>query len=151
MPSGVYGRASPTERLMSKIKMNPNSECWEWTGVLNSGGYGLIKVDGRLRTTHRLSYEIYCGPIPEELHVLHTCDNRVCTNPKHLFLGTNADNVADKIAKGRQRYGTSSKLTDADVIAIRAADGVTHKALAEFYGVTRPHISKLRSGKGWGA
>lgn len=141
-------------RLKAQTQIDEVSGCWNWTGSLAGGGYGQILIDNEPCRLHRLSYEIHRGPIPEGLFVCHHCDNRACFNPAHLFLGTNADNMADMVAKGRQRpaqgeaVGTS-KLTEADVIAIRSAVGMTHEQLASRYGISRPQVSNLRRGRGW--
>lgn len=86
----------------------PENECWPWAGATHNKGYGNIGIDGRTTTTHRLAYSLAIGPIPDGMHVLHRCDNPPCCNPEHLFLGTNRDNHADKIAKGRQASGDRS-------------------------------------------
>jgi hypothetical protein len=80
--------------------------CWLWTRSRGGRGgherrYGHLQVNGKLAYTHRLAYELAFGPIPEGLLVLHRCDNPPCCNPAHLFVGTSADNTADRIAKGR--------------------------------------------------
>jgi hypothetical protein len=97
------------ETLASSHRVD-DSGCWLWTGSLNHLGYGYLgrrTEDGRRKTimAHRASYEHHTGPIPEGKVVCHTCDVRNCINPAHLWIGTQADNMADMQAKGRQRYG----------------------------------------------
>lgn len=75
--------------------------CWRWTGPLHAFGYGLIWRGGNNVGAHRISWEIHVGPIPDGLFVLHRCDNPPCVRPDHLFLGTQADNIHDMVAKGR--------------------------------------------------
>lgn len=83
----------------------PNTGCWLWLGVLSPRGYGKLKSRGHSMAAHRASYISFRGPIPGGLCVLHRCDNPPCVNPDHLWLGTNADNSADMVAKGRSARG----------------------------------------------
>lgn len=109
-----------------------------------------------MESAHRVAYEFHCGPIPDGMRVLHRCDNPPCINPDHLFLGTQAENVADMISKGRkvvlqgEGHG-SAKLTKADVLAIRAARGSSSRQLAVQYGVHSSQICRVRAGKKWGS
>lgn len=150
---------SARDRLFRAVEVDKMTECWNWTGSKDTYGYGHMKVGAKLVLIHRLSYEIYRGSIPDTLHVLHKCDNRACANPAHLFLGTNADNVADKIIKGRQprrpniaNRGSGNgyaKLSESDTMAILKANNVSQRELADRYGVSITQISRIRSGKRW--
>jgi hypothetical protein len=90
-------------RLLAKTAVDP-SGCWLWSGHKNEDGYGVIRVGARTTTTHRLSYRVHVDD-PGEKCVLHHCDTPACVNPGHLFLGTHADNVRDRHAKGRDATG----------------------------------------------
>ena len=131
---------------------DPNSGCWLWTGYLDKAGYGVASKRSRPIRCHRLSWELHRGEIPKGLNVLHKCDVRSCCNPDHLFLGTTADNIADKVAKGRQARGektNTAKLTADQVTAIRSATG-TQRKLATQYGVTQGLISHIITRRAWG-
>jgi hypothetical protein len=104
---------------------------------------------------HRASYEAFKGPIPDGMHVLHQCDVTECVNPDHLFLGTQLDNVRDMMTKGRaKKRGLSgqlnprSKLTSADIIAIRSATG-SDPQIAKEFGVTPSNILAIRHRRTW--
>ena len=75
--------------------------CWNWTKSTSPDGYGKLKRNGVTMRAHRIFYEHFNGPITDNLHVLHRCDNPLCVNPEHLFLGTRVDNMQDMIEKGR--------------------------------------------------
>ena len=150
-----------TIRFWSKVDVLRERECWEWKGATTKSGYGTFWKDGALVYAHRAVYEMAVGQIQDELFVCHHCDNRLCVNPRHLFLGTCKDNYDDMIAKGRQansdltkRCGNEhgcAKLTDVDVRQIFALNrrGVKPKEIADRFPVTITHVQKILSGKAW--
>jgi len=111
------------QRFEAKFIKLSVDECWEWTAGLIDG-YGQFKNrDGGERLAHRRSYTLYVGPIPNGMLVCHTCDNKICVNPKHLFLGTVQDNITDMVLKDRNARGErnfKAKLTDENVNEIRS-------------------------------
>ena len=157
----VYEKASIVERLQRRTLVD--GECWLYTGRRQAFGYGEITSDGKTLLAHRAAYAELVGQIPQGMNVLHRCDRPACWNPKHLFTGTHADNVADKVAKRRHVFGhrhpwygrknsgdahVSSKLSEADVADIRllAGFGLSHSAIAREYGVTPSCVSRRLSG-----
>lgn len=143
----------PRSNLLSKIAKSPNG-CWEWTGYRNENGYGRTYKNTRRIYAHRLSYELFCGPITDADTVCHRCDNPICVNPDHLFVGTRGDNNRDSVAKGRNARGernNSAKLTEDQVRAIRTAKarGALSKDLADTYHVHKNMIHYICSRKNW--
>lgn len=156
-------------RFFRHVIAEPTSGCWLWGGMLDRYGYGNFPrtrkeaaargQSGRCRRAHRFSWEAHRGPIPRGLCVLHHCDNRACVNPDHLFLGTDADNVHDMIAKGRDvRRGAvgvrncNAKLTDDDVIAIRSiwrSNDISQQAIADAFGIHQTAVSEIVRRKTW--
>jgi hypothetical protein len=127
--------------------------------------YGTIKVDGKNTPAHRYAYQLFCGEIPAGMVVCHHCDMPSCVNPKHLFVGTPADNEADKIRKGRQSSGerhrkalshldrtgensVCAKLNWEKVRQIKASNKA-QRQIAKMYGVSQTVISNIKLGKTW--
>lgn len=128
--------------------------CWEWNGARTSAGYGMKRINKKNYYTHRLAYSWANDGIPEDMCVLHKCDNPPCCNPDHLFLGTDADNMADKVAKGRQIRGDQvdrAVLTSGDVRVFRELldEGLDKKYLCEFFNVKRQTLNDIIFGRTW--
>lgn len=142
--------------------------CWPWTGYIGSHGYGVVTTkDKKQRLAHRETWKEENGPIPEGMFVCHTCDNKPYRNPRHLFLGTAADNSADMAAKGRGRGAIrpgarngSAKLTDEQVMEIRRLGeqarackprrpGPSQREISERFGVHLSTVENILSGKLW--
>lgn len=132
------------KRFDEKWDVDPISGCWLWSGSLDACGYGTFKMFTKVvKKSHRVSWELNCGPIPPGLWVLHRCDNPPCVNPAHLFLGTPNDNSQDMVAKGRA--SRLSKLSREAVLAIRSASGLQAEIAAQF-GITVSAVSRIKSG-----
>jgi hypothetical protein len=160
---GNAGRPANTpEILWSKVDKKGDDECWNWKGYKNGGKYGRTWINDRGYYAHRVIYDlVYPNTITlsapkdsdESGFLLHTCDNPSCCNPKHLFVGTHADNMADKVAKNRQKkfptdHGPRCKLSMAQAREIRKLrkNGVSARELAKKYEISLPSIKTLLRG-----
>jgi hypothetical protein len=150
----VRKRVDPVKRFWSKVDIGSADECWEWNGPISNCGYGNFSVGGkrspdfRQWAAHRYAWFITHGELLPELNVCHKCDNRRCVNPNHLFLGTNADNVRDKVKKQRQARGSKqghSKIaeTDISVIVRLYNDGKSQREIGEMVGLSQATISRI--------
>ena len=99
------------QKLLSRVYIDESTGCWIFTGATNNIGYGMIRDDKKMRTTHRVSYEEHNNvKIPNLMCVCHQCDNPSCVNPSHLWLGTRKDNSQDMWKKGRANiYGRRTR------------------------------------------
>lgn len=144
------------ERFEKFIFYSPDG-CWYWTGSVRGWQrkYGSFKFNGIMKAAHRVSYIIYIGNIPLDMHVLHSCDNPKCVNPNHLFIGTHQDNMDDRKAKNREAItrGESNGralLSEKQVLMIRYARRVIrHKDVAKIFKVSLPTIEKIFQKKLW--
>ena len=132
------------QRFWNKVQVVGLDECWEWTAGLHSSGYGWFGVSGHAKRSHRIAYELTHGLIPHGLKVCHSCDNRKCCNPCHLFCGTNQDNMDDMKAKERQASKLSSIKAQAILLDTREL-----KIISREYGISKAQVSRIRRGKSW--
>lgn len=143
--------------------------CWLWDGSTGSSGYGQVQHNGRVQAAHRVSYELFVGPIPKGMFILHQCDVKKCVRPDHLRIGTREENAREAVDRGRMATGDRSsarlhpervprgerqhkaKLTADAVRIIRAeyAVGITQRELAKRYGISSSVISEIITGKAW--
>lgn len=145
--------------LYKKTRHDEKTGCVLYTGATTGGGYGLFTLKlvysvYFMQTAHVTAWCVEHGAPPDGLHVLHRCDNRKCINTDHLWLGTNTENIADKMSKGRHPRGSQfrhAKLTEAKVAALlqERATGSSAPALAKKYGVTLENIMSIVKGKTW--
>ena len=155
------GKAGPRAKMMDSadkfwprvnrdVGHGPNGDCWLWTGGKAHYGHGQFSFGNRKMYAHRYSYETHKGSA-DGMDVCHTCDFPSCVNPDHLFLGTHAENMADRDAKKRQAWGvraSSAKLTEDQVRAIRKDTRLNREIAAE-YGISQPNVSNIKNRKKW--
>lgn len=162
---------SPEQRFF-KFAQNSNdpNSCWQWTGKKIGIGYGGFWANGATVRAHRWAYEHFVAPIPADLVVCHRCDNPGCVNPAHLFTATQAENIADKVSKGRQSKGdkhynrlhperlkrgedhVQAILTEVQVREIlrrHNAGGITQVELGKEYGVSNVTINAIVRKRIW--
>lgn len=143
-------------RFLDKILIGET--CWVWTAYRNKLGYGVVGTAGhRTALAHRVSYELFVGPIADRLLVCHKCDNPPCVRPSHLFLGTDADNSRDRTEKGRTYVargedGPNAKVTEKIVLEIRrlyAAGGETTLTLAKRFRLGKSQVYNIVARRSW--
>lgn len=159
-------RTTLEKNFWERVAIRSSNECWEWKDGKRSG-YGRLYHRGKYYSAHRISWHLHYGSIPEGMCICHHCDNKGCVNPKHLFIGTIADNNKNRDNKGRQKFrflygkdhpqhGTNSrfnKLSESDVREIRrlcASGEHTLREIAEMFGVVHGVISNIKQGRKWG-
>ncbi|RWR09775.1 HNH endonuclease [Paenirhodobacter populi] len=148
------------ERFLSLCSHSDQERCWVWSGMSNTNGYGRFSFNDRHRLAHRVSFEMFIGPIPEGMVVCHECDNRLCVNPRHLWLGTQSENLLDAVSKGRKsppdttgEKNGNRKLNWDQVSAIRSmhAQGAKKYLIAQVFHVSPSTIGGIVSNKSWKA
>lgn len=160
-------RLDALREKLKKYKVNPATQCWEWQGATkkrseSSGdhpyGYFTLGMNGRAKKmfAHRASYAVHNNQDPGKMFVCHKCDNPICINPDHLFLGTTTDNMRDMISKGRaanqsgSNNGNSKLDWDMAIEVFRLLKlGKTNKSIAAKVGISHGMVSRMRVGKAW--
>lgn len=149
------------DRFWNKVEKSSPNGCWEWRANKNNKGYGLFRPGGTApkRLAHRLAFEDASGrPIPDGLHILHSCDNPACVNPAHLRAGTRSENMQDMDKRGRRvpnglrgETVATSKLKNEQVIALRRdyVAGVALDVIADRYGISEFSIADFINGRSW--
>lgn len=147
----AHAEAHAAERFWSHVDRSGGPDaCWPWLASCFWHGYGKFAKNQRLHYAHRFAYELANGPIPDGMFVCHTCDNRKCVNPAHLFLGTHTDNMRD--AARKKRLPGPTRLTWPKVRAIRDAYATgqsTQETLAQQYGVGPSTIRRIVQRRIW--
>lgn len=160
---GIAGRATVRDplviqRFLRECDHGSYAECWTWRGMVNTNGYGRFSLADNHRLAHRVAFEMFIGPVPEGMVVCHSCDNRLCVNPFHLWLGTQADNVQDAVRKGRHRVPDTAgerngnrKLDWEKVAIIRSmvAGGAPKFLVARAFQVSPSTVGGIVSNKTW--
>ena len=150
--------------------VNKTQTCWLWKRGTFTFGYGAFQFGGKLCHAHRLAYFFVHGQIPKGKMVLHRCDVPACVNPKHLYLGTQVDNVKDRVERGRSARGNkiwsrshpervlrgeaspNARLTANEVTCIKSlyqAGGISHRQLAKMFGMHKSQITRILACKSW--
>jgi hypothetical protein len=148
MPIQTY-----TARFWSNVSFKWGGDaCWEWTRPPGSHGYGTFYYNKKSRMlAHRMAYTLVRGEFDTSLFVLHRCDNRICVNPSHLFLGTakqNSEDMCQKLRHPRGECRPNAKLSPEAILRIRSGD-IPSRLLALEYSVTPQHIDKIRRFEQW--
>lgn len=142
-------------KQMFEDKVVKTEDCWGWNSFINSTGCGMIGSRKNLISAYRFSWILHNGKIPNGLLVLHKCNNRICSNPKHLYLGNNKDNAQDKIKAGNSGYGKRNyKTAKLDIEKVKKIKdlllrGISFSKIANMFDISSGAIQKIKENKTW--
>lgn len=152
-----YHMDRPTTKEVARFisKINITKSCWGWESVITIYGYGHFRYRDKMVRAHRFSYALFVGHIPDEMQILHKCNNRKCVNPVHLYLGTHQQNMDDRKKAGDNAIGiknASAKLSNKDVFIIRSLHSdkkYGYKNTAEIFGISSTQVGNIVKGINW--
>lgn len=137
------------EDIFNSLVIKNKINCWGWSGNVDSGGYGMFVFNKKIVLAHRFSYELYCSQHTDGLLVCHKCDNPICVNPDHLFLGTKRDNSIDYLKKGRLKNATLPVFKILEIKDLIKNTTMDNKEISQKFGVKTSYIYNIRKGKIW--
>lgn len=148
---------SVMDRFLSHV--NKTDYCWEWTASKydNSRGYGCFNLNSIAHRSHRIAYTLFVGDIPEGMCVLHKCDNPICVNPDHLWIGTRDENNKDRKKKqrGARNNGETNGFSKIDsntvkeIRRMREEEGLSYGKLCNVFNLSKSHIARIIHRKAW--
>lgn len=156
----ALARSRESDKFLTRGRFWPmfeergEADCWPWKRAIDREGYGRFTFEKKRKFAHRIAYLLAYGEIPRGLKVLHRCDNPICVNPAHLFLGSHQDNMSDRNGKGRTAKGERNgraKLTESQVGEIRdwRKVGASYRSIASRFGINDKTVRQICSGKLW--
>lgn len=141
------------DRFWNNVNVGEVWECWNWKLSTDRYGYGKVKISHGCYISHRAAYEMHHGSIPDEKHILHSCDNPICCNPNHLHPGTRSENMQEMIRRGRhgKGYTYKAKMTreKVDMLKIDFNSGMSKHALSRKYNISCRTVREILSGEIW--
>jgi hypothetical protein len=153
--AGSKAKSAPPEDFWANVAVKGPDECWEWQAGMNSNGYGQVRRGGKGYNAHRMAYILTYGPISNDLHILHSCNNPPCCNFHHLRAGTNLDNAQDRVKAGTNTLGEANGcaiLTTQQVLDIRQmykTGNYTFKTLGAIFNIKHRTIGDIVNRRRW--